>query len=79
MAELAVLQRTILDAAAAATAPDGVLVYSICTISGIEGDSLIDAFLADNRDFACDRALQLMPHRDGTDGFFIARLRRGAK
>ena len=22
------------------------------------------------------RALQLLPHRDGTDGFFLARLRR---
>ena len=52
---------------------------------------MIDAFLADRGDFEADdlRAehpvwqhpsvpshLQTLPHRDGTEGFFIARLRR---
>lgn len=79
MAELAVIQRDILDAGATATASGGVLVYSVCTISRIEGDSLIDAFLADHGDFSCERRLQLLPHRDRTDGFFIAKLRRAAE
>jgi 16S rRNA (cytosine967-C5)-methyltransferase len=79
MAELALAQREILDAGAVATAPDGVLVYAVCTISGAEGDSLIDAFLTENPSFSCERRIQLLPHRDGTDGFFIARLRRGAE
>jgi len=38
---------------------------------------VIDDFLAANRDFAAERPhRQLLPHIDGTDGFFIAVLRR---
>ena len=53
---------------------------------------VVDAFLAEHGAFAADRLdtsewslwqhgrrpmfLQTLPHRDGTDGFFIARLRR---
>ena len=74
--ELAALQAGILAAAAQVLAPGGALVYSVCTISRAEGDQVIDAFLREHRDFAAERRLQLLPHRDGTDGFFIARLRR---
>jgi 16S rRNA (cytosine967-C5)-methyltransferase len=105
--ELAALQTRILAAGAAAVAPGGVLVYSVCTISRAEGHDLVEAFLRDYPDFepvlpaspdfiveeasaanvgaAHDKsegespkfvALQLLPHRDGTDGFFIAKLRR---
>ena len=74
--ELAALQARILGTAAQALAPGGALVYSVCTISRAEGDQVIDAFLREHRDFAAERRLQLVPHRDGTDGFFIARLRR---
>lgn len=90
--ELAALQSRLLEVAARATRPGGTLVYSVCTISRREGAELIDAFLAAARDWTADdlgalypawrqpdagRYLQLLPHRDGTDGFFIARLRRG--
>jgi 16S rRNA (cytosine967-C5)-methyltransferase len=89
--ELAVLQRRILEAGAAATAPGGALVYSVCTISRAESVDVIDGFLAANPDFRAaalgsDRQpwrhpgeashLQLLPARDRTDGFFIARLER---
>jgi 16S rRNA (cytosine967-C5)-methyltransferase len=76
--ELAELQRRILDAGAAALAEGGVLVYSVCTISRAEGDDVVDAFLDGREDFTAEDRRQLLPHRDGTDGFFIARLRRGA-
>jgi 16S rRNA (cytosine967-C5)-methyltransferase len=76
--ELTELQRSILEAGAAATAPDGVLVYSVCTISREEGDALIDGFLIEQPQFTVEERRQLLPHRDGTDGFFIARLRRGS-
>lgn len=91
ISELAELQARILAAAAAATAPGGVLVYSVCTISRVESEELVEAFLLENRSFSADdlgaeypswrhgdngRYLQLLPHRDGTDGFFVARLRR---
>ncbi|MBV8431735.1 MAG: 16S rRNA (cytosine(967)-C(5))-methyltransferase RsmB [Solirubrobacterales bacterium] len=89
--ELAQLQARLLRVAAAATRPGGRLVYSVCTISAREGPAVIDAFLAgatgwsvenlgaahpDWRHPGREHYLQLLPHRDGTDGFFIAGLRR---
>ena len=76
IAELAGLQEEILSAAARATAPGGVLVYSVCTISRPEGPDLIARFQSDHPQFAPERVIQTLPHRDDTDGFFIARLRR---
>ncbi len=91
IAELSALQRRILAAGAAATAPGGIVVYSVCTISRAEGEEVIESFLDEHREFAaddlqreypewrhpsCPSHLQLLPDRDGTDGFFIARLRR---
>lgn len=88
ISELASLQARMLDAAAARTAPGGVLVYSVCTISAAEGERQIAAFVERHTEFAPDelsaefggrgpgRHLQLMPDLDGTDGFFIARMRR---
>jgi 16S rRNA (cytosine967-C5)-methyltransferase len=76
IAELAALQTRILAAGARALAPGGALVYSVCTISRAEGDDVVDGFLREHGDFTAERRLQLLPHRDGTDGFFIARLRR---
>jgi 16S rRNA (cytosine967-C5)-methyltransferase len=89
--EVAVTQRAILDAAAAAVRPGGVLVYSTCTISPRENERLIAGFLERRDDFELAEKpsdvpvwdhpnvpgfLQTLPHRDGTDGFFIARLER---
>jgi 16S rRNA (cytosine967-C5)-methyltransferase len=89
ISELSALQRRILDAAARQTAAGGALVYSVCTISRTEGPDLIDGFLRDHPEFEPEDAsaaggrepaegpyLQLLLHRDRTDGFFIARLRR---
>jgi len=92
VARLAHLQREILEAGAAALEPGGTLVYATCTISPPENEDLIAAFLHDHADFHADPApwsdlpvwdhpsvagfMQTFPHRDGTDGFFVARLRR---
>jgi 16S rRNA (cytosine967-C5)-methyltransferase len=88
---LARTQGAILRAGAGALAPGGTLVYSTCTISPAENEGVIDAFLAEREDFEADDLrrevpvwqhpsvpfhLQTLPHRDGTEGFFIARLRR---
>ena len=57
--------------------PDGVLVYSVCTISRAESDEVVARFLAERTDFALDtEPVQLRPDRDATDGFYIARLHR---
>lgn len=88
-AELAALQRQILDRAVEALRPGGVLVYSTCTVSPTENERQISAFLESTPDFALEnlgaelpalsrgRCVLTLPHRDRTAGFFIARLRRG--
>ena len=88
---LARLGRELLDAAARRLRPGGVLVFSTCTISPAENADQVERFLterpelsaddlgaewADLRDRSSPRFLQTLPHRDGTAGFFIARLRR---
>lgn len=87
---LAELQHRILGAGAAALRPGGTLVYSTCTISPSENEQVVSQFLDDHPDFTVDdlsselplwkhptmpQHLQTLPHRDRTDGFFIARLR----
>jgi 16S rRNA (cytosine967-C5)-methyltransferase len=68
------LQRRILAAGAAAVRPGGRLVYSTCTISTPENERQIAEFLARHPGFRADddRFVQTLPHRDHTDGFFIA-------
>jgi 16S rRNA (cytosine967-C5)-methyltransferase len=76
IADLAPLQARILAAGGAATRPGGTLVYSVCTISSAESDQVVEAFLATRPDWEADPFVALAPDTDGTDGFFIARLRR---
>jgi len=88
---LAELQSAVLRAGAAALRPGGTLVYSTCTISPAENEGVVAGFLSAQPAFALEDlgvevpvwkasgmagTLQTLPHRDGTDGFFIARLRR---
>jgi 16S rRNA (cytosine967-C5)-methyltransferase len=72
--ELAALQGRILDAAMTALRPGGRLVYSTCTISPHENELQIEALAARHPGLAAaDRpVVQTLPHRDRTDGFFIA-------
>jgi 16S rRNA (cytosine967-C5)-methyltransferase len=71
-------QAELLGAAAKQVRPGGVLVYSTCTISARENGERMRAFLNDQPEFRLSRTRQLLPHPDGTDGFFIARLERAA-
>ncbi len=86
---LAALQRELLDLAATRVRPGGVLVYAVCTITEAEGPAQIAAFCARHPAFTlvtpalppavCVGAhVRTWPHRHDADGFFAARLMRGA-
>jgi 16S rRNA (cytosine967-C5)-methyltransferase len=62
--ELAELQAELLEAALAQLRPGGRLVYSTCTISPREQAGELPGTEA-------EPPVQLLPHRHGTDGFFI--------
>ncbi len=86
------LQKRILDACAQAVKVGGRLVYSTCTILPEENEMQVRAFLERHPEFEIDTntawlpehlrsrmengMLQLLPARDGVEGFFIARMIR---
>ena len=76
VARLVPEQERLLDAAAERVRPGGTLVYSTCTISPDENERQADRFLERHPDFQAEERMQLLPHRHGTDGFFIARMTR---
>jgi 16S rRNA (cytosine967-C5)-methyltransferase len=87
IAAIAGLQRRILDNASRYVRPGGVLLYSTCTLTRAENEGQIEGFLARNSRFALEGIpglngrfdggmTRFTPHRDGTEGFFAARMRR---
>jgi 16S rRNA (cytosine967-C5)-methyltransferase len=79
------LQLALLRAAAERVRPRGTVVYSVCTINAAENEAVVDASglfvepLGDDwpgyRHPTRPEFLLTLPHRHGTTGFFIARLR----
>lgn len=82
-------QRELLEGAAAAVAPGGLLVYATCSLEPEENEERVEAFLEARRDF--ERAgpgpvpedvvdergdLRVEPQRTGYDGAYAARLTR---
>ena len=85
LAGLPGIQRAILEGLSVCVRPGGVLLYSTCTILPEENEGVVSAFLADHAEFsleACEFAPEGMqtfwPNLDGTDGFYIAKLRKHA-
>lgn len=69
IAAMATTQQEILQTATAALSAGGTLVYSTCTLSRRENeDQVAGAALR------LESERTLLPHRDGTDGFYISRL-----
>lgn len=89
LAALPGIQMEILKNAAAYVRPGGLLLYSTCTLLPEENGDLVRAFLAENRAFrpedfrlpppygeSVEGQMHLWPQRCGSDGFFIAKLRK---
>jgi 16S rRNA (cytosine967-C5)-methyltransferase len=68
--QLAATQSAILRAAVAALRPGGTLVYSTCTLSPRENQEQVA-----RAGLRVESERLVLPHRDRTDGFYIARMR----
>jgi 16S rRNA (cytosine967-C5)-methyltransferase len=79
------LQLALIRAAAARLKPGGSLVYSVCTLNVDENEAVVDASGLATDDLGAEwpafrhpkrpEFLLTTPHRHGTSGFFVARLR----
>ncbi len=85
-------QMAILNAVAPMVRVGGALVYATCSILPQENEEQIRAFLAKHTEYHVESlaselpeplahregpfGLQMFAHRDGTDGFFVCRMRR---
>jgi len=93
MTGLVTLQMELLDAASMVVCPEGLLVYSTCSIEPEENELVVERFLKDHPEFYLEEAnvvpdipkecmsasgmLQMYPDVHRTDGAFAARMRRG--
>ena len=84
------LQYSILSASRNYLKDDGVILYSTCTLNPEENERVVERFLEENGEFSpvdftvgvlksTSGMLTLVPHVHGTDGFFIAKLRKEKK
>lgn len=88
IAELAHLQREILEQCSLVVKPGGLLVYAVCSTDTVEGPDQIEMFLRSHPDFTTEPPkglaalptwqghLRTLPGPEGLDGFFAARLRK---
>lgn len=87
--ELPLIQYDILSNVSRYLKQGGTLVYSTCTVRTSENEDVVHRFLQENPQFTLvpfdlpdgietsrDGMVTLWPHRHGTDGFFIAKLRK---
>jgi 16S rRNA (cytosine967-C5)-methyltransferase len=83
---LPTLQLDLLRAAVERTRPGGTVTYSVCTMNREENEDVVDALGLTPDDLGAEfpdfrhpgrpEFLLTLPHRHGTSGFFVARLRR---
>ena len=84
------LQYSILSASKNYLKDNGVILYSTCTLNPEENERVVERFLSENGEFSpvdftvgeltsTSGMLTLLPHVHGTDGFFIAKLRKEKK
>lgn len=79
LAQMGRLQEEMLAGVAGAVRPGGTLVYAVCSTEPEEGEAVVRRVAAQaSGTFDLREERELTPHRDGTDGFYLARLVRGA-
>lgn len=76
--ELCALQREILHTVQQYVKPQGILMYSTCTINPMENEENVRWFLEEHPDFGLERQQQILPVKGKNDGFFLAKLRKEA-
>ena len=72
------VQSDILNNASYYVKPNGVLLYSTCTINKDENDEQIEKFIKTHEDFEILYEKQFLP-TDGLDGFFICKMMKKGK
>jgi len=85
-ARLPEIQYAILENASKYVKKGGTLVYSTCTVLSEENGKNVERFLSEHKDFVSEgfefggrkfpSQTTLLPHKDGTDGFFVAKLKK---
>lgn len=74
--ELLSVQAKILENASRYLKPDGVIVYSTCTINKDENEKITDAFLKEHSEFKKTYEKTFYPNTHKGDGFYICKLER---
>jgi len=72
------LQLEILESCVRGVCRGGALVYSVCSFEPEETAQVKEKFLMQHPEFSIVEERYLYPHRDATDGFYIARLMKGS-
>ncbi len=72
--ELVNIQYRILDNCSRYLKPNGTLVYSTCTVLGRENGQQVRKFLNEHKEFKLVEEINLYPHINNTDGFYIAKM-----
>lgn len=58
--------------------PGGMLVYATCSIFKSENEDQVARFLSNHPEFTFEEDHRIWPSNSGTDGFYMARLKRNA-
>ncbi len=74
--ELCKIQAKILENACIYLKKGGVIVYSTCTVEKAENEGITGAFLEKHGNFEKLYEKTFYPHTDGTDGFYICKMRK---
>ncbi|TKJ94165.1 16S rRNA (cytosine(967)-C(5))-methyltransferase RsmB [Paenibacillus sp. CFBP13512] len=87
--EIVQLQQQLLQNMSTLLKPDGILVYSTCTIERSENEAIVESFLHQNKQFEvvpfapittnhATTGVQILPQDFHSDGFYIAALRKNS-